>query len=124
MGSVKDLQLRLDEAEQVALKGGRNRSRNSKPECENSKTSLTVNSDEPLTASRTPGRSNEKSRRSLTKPRKTRRTCPEYKTWSINSRLKSRPTNDSPRKPKKSPTPTSANTESFNTSLTKLKNER
>merc|ERR1712110_1226846 len=105
------------------LKAAENRFKNSKPECENSKTNSTVNNDELPIPSKTPGRSNEKSRRSPTKPRKTRRTCPEYKTWSTNSRLKSRPTNDRPKKLKKLPTPTSASTESFSTSLTKLKNE-
>merc|ERR1712080_69285 len=38
--SVKELQVRLDEAEQVALKGGRKQVQNSKLECENSRTNL------------------------------------------------------------------------------------
>merc|ERR1712048_680682 len=58
-----------------------------------------------------------------TKPRRTRRTCREFKTWLTNSRSKSRPTNDKPRKPKKLPTPTCPNTENSSTSLMKPKNE-
>merc|ERR1711976_253006 len=68
-------------------------------------------------------RSSEKSRKSVTKPKKTRRTCLESKTWSTNSRSKSKPTNDRPRKLKRLPTPTSANTESFSTNLMRPKNE-
>merc|ERR1712066_748622 len=100
----------------LLLKVAENKSRNSKPECENSRTNLTVNSDEPPTPSRTPERSSEKSKKSPSKPKKTRRTCLESKTWSTNSRSKSKPTNDRPKKLKKLPTPTSANTESFSTS--------
>merc|ERR1711935_911094 len=40
-----------------------------------------------------------------------------------NFKSRSRPTNDNPKKPKNRPTPTSANTESSNTNLTKQKNE-
>merc|ERR1712048_1027976 len=100
-----------------------NRSKNSKLECENSRTNLMLNNDEPLIPSRTPERLNEKSRKSLTKPRRTRRTCLESKTWLTNSRSKSRPTNDKPRKPRKLPTPTCPNTENSSTSLMKPKNE-
>merc|ERR1712117_351155 len=100
-----------------------NKFRNSKPECENSKTNLTPNSDELPIPSRTPERSNEKSKKSPTKPKKTRRTCLESKTWSTNSRSKSKPTNDRPKKLKKLPTPTSANTESFSTNWMRPKNE-
>merc|ERR1712050_466060 len=107
----------------LLLKVAENKFRNSKPECENSRTNLTVNNDEPPTPSRTPERSSEKSKKSPTKPKKIRRTCLESKTWSTNSRSKSKPTNDRPRKLKRLPTPTSANTESFSTSLTRPKNE-
>merc|ERR1712071_576671 len=101
----------------------RNRSRNSKLECENSKTNSMANNDEPPNLSKTAERSNERSRKSPTNPRKTRRTCPESKTWSTNFKSRSKPTNDNPKNPKKLPTPTSANTESSNTNLTKQKNE-
>merc|ERR1712050_388540 len=47
----------------------------------------------------------------------------ESKTWSTNSRSKSRPTNDKPKKLKNKLTPTSANSESFNTSSMNPKNE-
>merc|ERR1711997_1443466 len=70
-----------------------------------------------------PERSSEKSKKSPTKPKKTRRTCLESKTWSTNSRSKSKPTNDRPKKLKKLPTLTLANTESFSTSWTRPKNE-
>merc|ERR1712048_1412689 len=81
----------------LLLKVAENRSKNSKPECENSRTSLMLNNEEPLIPSKTPERLNERSRKSLTKPRRTKRTCLESKTWLTNSRLKSRPTNDKPR---------------------------
>merc|ERR1712050_351790 len=65
----------------LLLKVAENKFKNSKPECENSRTNLTVNSDEPPIPSKTPERSSEKSRKSLTKPKKTRRTCLESRTW-------------------------------------------
>merc|ERR1712154_365510 len=65
----------------LLLRVAESRSRNWKLECENSKTSLTVNSDEPPILSKTPEKSSEKSKKSLTKPKKTRRTCLEFRTW-------------------------------------------
>merc|ERR1712066_128827 len=65
----------------LLLKVAENKFKNSKPECENSKTNSTLNSDEPPTPSKTPERSSEKSRKSLTKPKKTKRTCLESRTW-------------------------------------------
>merc|ERR1711957_374714 len=47
--TVKELQVRLDEAEQVALKGGRKQVQ--KPESENSRTNLILNKREPLSLS-------------------------------------------------------------------------
>merc|ERR1712127_678543 len=73
--------------------------------------------------SKTAERSNERSRKSLTNPRKTKRTCLESKTWSTNFKSRSRPTNDNQKKPKKLPTLTSANIESSNTNLMKQKTE-
>merc|ERR1712046_76320 len=64
-----------------------------------------------------------KSRKSLTNPKRTRRTRAESKTWSTNCRSKSRPTNDKPKKLKNRLTPTLANSENFSTNLMSLKNE-
>merc|ERR1712046_369871 len=64
-----------------------------------------------------------KSRKSLTNPKRTRRTRAESKTWLTNSRSKSRPTNDRPKKLKNKLTPTLANSENFSTNLMNLKNE-
>merc|ERR1712080_437093 len=46
--TVKELQVRLDEAEQVALKGGRKQVQNSRLECENLRTNLILSRNELL----------------------------------------------------------------------------
>merc|ERR1711976_503582 len=100
-----------------------NKSKNWKLDSENLKTNWMLNKSEPPTASSLPENWNERSRKSLTKPKKTRRTWSESKIWLTNCRLRSRPTSDNLKKLKKLPTPTCLNTESFNTNWMKRKNE-
>merc|ERR1712117_529902 len=93
--TVKELQVRLDEAEQVALKGGRKQVQ--KLEARMRELENELDSEQKRTA--------------------------ESNNWSTNSRSKSRPTNDRPKKLKNKLTPTLANFENFSTNLTSPKNE-
>merc|ERR1711941_193642 len=65
---------------------------------------------------------NAESKKSLTNLKKTRRTSPEFKILSTNSKSKSRPTNAKPKNLKNKPTLIFLNTANFNTNSTKLKN--
>merc|ERR1712183_750910 len=71
--SVKDLQVRLEEAEQVALKGGRKAQQSSNPKSENLKVLLKKNKDAVLITPRLPASSSVNSRKSPTPLPKTRR---------------------------------------------------
>merc|ERR1712051_1046170 len=83
----------------------------------------TPNKSEPLTVSRLLENWNERLRKSLTKPKKTRRTWSESKISLTSCKSRSRPTSDNLKKLKKLPTPTCPSTESSNTNWTKPKNE-
>merc|ERR1712174_19625 len=93
--TVKELQVRLDEAEQVALKGGRRQVQ--KLEARMRELENELDSEQKRTA--------------------------ESINWSTNFRSRSRPTNDKPKKPKNRLTLTCPSSENFSTSLTNLKNE-
>merc|ERR1739848_575130 len=110
--TTKDLQIRLDEAEQVALKGGRKQVQ--KLEARLRELENELDSEQRRTAD------SIKSVRKL--ERKTKSTFLACRISLTSSRSRSRPTNDLQRKPRNRQTPTSANTGSSSMNLTSLKN--
>merc|ERR1712046_112080 len=88
----------------------------------NSKTNSMLNKEEQLMPPRTKRNLKENSRKSSMPVKKTRRTLSVFKTSSTNSKSRSRPTRDKPKKLKNKVTPTWPNSERSNTNLTNLKN--
>merc|ERR1711879_871506 len=120
--SVKDLQLRLDEAEQVALKGGKKQVQKLEGRMREIENELDSEQRRTADAVKANRKMNAESKKSLTNLKKTRRTSPEFKILSTNSKSKSRPTNAKPKNLKNKPTLIFLNTANFNTNSTKLKN--
>merc|ERR1712046_82504 len=89
----------------------------------NSKTNLILNKEEQLMPPRTKRNLKENSRKSSMPVKKTRRTLSVFKTSSTNSKSRSRPTRDKPKKPKNKATKIWPNSERFNTNSTSPKKE-
>merc|ERR1711879_1088794 len=121
--TVKDLQLRLDEAEQVALKGGRKQVQKLEARLRELENELDAEQRNLLRVSNPYASSNVKSKRSAIKVAKTKRTLHVSKTSLTNFKLKLRPTNAKLKSPKRLLTQTCLNTENFNTNSMKLKKE-
>merc|ERR1712160_112279 len=91
--SVKDLQLRLDEAEQVALKGGKKQVQKLEARMRELENELDGEQRRTSESIKNTRKIERKVKEITYQSRKTRRTCPESKTWSTNFKSKSRPTN-------------------------------